>query len=59
MALEGKLVAVTGASGFVAGEVIKQLLEKGYTDDPMKLYINFRGAEPKIDGLLRKRGLKK
>lgn len=28
---EGKIVAVTGASGFVAGEVIKQLLEKGYT----------------------------
>jgi len=27
----GKTVAVTGASGYVAGEVIKQLLEKGYS----------------------------
>jgi nucleoside-diphosphate-sugar epimerase len=31
MAAAGKIVAVTGASGYVAGEVIKQLLEKGYT----------------------------
>jgi len=36
----------------------KNVLEKGYSDDPMKLYINFRGAEPKIDPLLKKRGLK-
>ena len=34
-----------------------EILEKGGTDDPMTMYINFRGAEPKIDALLKKRGL--
>ena len=34
-----------------------EILEKGGTDDPMKMYVNFRGAEPKIDALLKKRGL--
>lgn len=33
------------------------ILERGGTADPMVLYKNFRGAEPKIDALLRKRGL--
>lgn len=33
------------------------ILERGGTADPMILYKNFRGAEPKIDALLRKRGL--
>lgn len=36
----------------------KNILEKGNTEDPMQLYIKFRGAEPKIDALLEKRGLK-
>lgn len=36
----------------------KNILEKGYTDDPMTLYKNFRGREPIIDPLLKKRGLK-
>jgi peptidyl-dipeptidase Dcp len=35
----------------------ENILEKGGTEDPMKLYIRFRGAEPKIEPLLEKRGL--
>ena len=33
------------------------ILEKGGTEDPMILYKRFRGAEPKIEALLKKRGL--
>jgi peptidyl-dipeptidase Dcp len=33
------------------------VLEKGDTDEPMKLYINFRGKEPGIEPLLKNRGL--
>ncbi len=33
------------------------VLAKGGMEDPMVLYKRFRGAEPKIDGLLEKRGL--
>jgi peptidyl-dipeptidase Dcp len=36
----------------------KNVLERGKTDDPMTLYKNFRGAEPSIEPLLKKRGLK-
>lgn len=36
----------------------KNILEKGGTDDPMVLYKKFRGAEPSIEPLLKKRGLK-
>jgi len=35
----------------------ENILEKGGTDDPMKLYKNFRGAEPKIQPLLKRKGL--
>ncbi|WP_306349996.1 M3 family metallopeptidase [Flavobacterium sp. '19STA2R22 D10 B1'] len=35
----------------------KNVLEKGGTEDPMVLYKRFRGAEPSIEPLLRKRGL--
>jgi len=35
----------------------KNILEPFGTEDPMTQYARFRGAEPKIDGLLRKRGL--
>lgn len=35
----------------------KNILEKGGTEDPMKLYVRFRGAEPKIDALLKRRDL--
>jgi peptidyl-dipeptidase Dcp len=34
------------------------ILEKGDSDDPMKLYRSFRGADPNPDALLEKRGLK-
>lgn len=36
----------------------KNILEKGGSDDPMKLYVTFRGAEPSIEPLLEARGLK-
>ena len=35
----------------------ENILEKGGSDDPMKLYVNFRGAEPKLEPLLKTRGL--
>lgn len=35
----------------------KNVLEKGGTEDPMQLYKSFRGSEPSIEPLLRKRGL--
>jgi len=35
----------------------KNIYEKGGTEDPMTLYVRFRGFEPKIDALLNKRGL--
>lgn len=33
------------------------ILEKGGTEDPAELYRRFRGADPKIEPLLKKRGL--
>lgn len=36
----------------------KNILEKGGSDDPMKLYVTFRGAKPSIEPLLQARGLK-
>jgi peptidyl-dipeptidase Dcp len=42
----------------VATSFRKNILEKGDTDDPMKLYVKFRGATPNPDALLKKRGLK-
>jgi peptidyl-dipeptidase Dcp len=37
----------------------ENILEKGGTEDPMVLYKRFRGAEPSVTPLLRKRGLDK
>lgn len=37
----------------------ENVLEKGGTEDPMVLYKRFRGAEPSVQPLLRKRGLDK
>jgi peptidyl-dipeptidase Dcp len=34
------------------------VLAAGGREDAMVMYKRFRGAEPKIDGLLKKRGLK-
>ena len=36
----------------------KNILERGGTEDPMTLYLRFRGAEPKIDSFLKRDGLK-
>ena len=36
----------------------ENVLEKGGSEDPMTLYVNFRGHEPSVDALLRNRGLK-
>ena len=35
----------------------KNLLEKGGSEDAMTLYVRFRGAEPKVEPLLKRRGL--
>jgi peptidyl-dipeptidase Dcp len=42
----------------VADAFRKKLLERGDSEDPMKLYRDFRGANPNPDALLKKRGLK-
>lgn len=33
------------------------ILERGHTDDPMQLYVSFRGREPKVEALLERKGL--
>jgi len=35
----------------------ENILEKGGTDDPMKLYKQFRGAEPSTEPMLKRKGL--
>jgi peptidyl-dipeptidase Dcp len=35
------------------------LLSRGGTDDPMKLYVNFRGQEPSVKPMLKRKGLLK
>ncbi|MCH5346851.1 MAG: M3 family metallopeptidase [Muribaculaceae bacterium] len=35
----------------------ENILEAGGSEDPMTLYVRFRGHEPKVDALLRNRGL--
>ncbi len=37
----------------------KNILERGNTEEPMSLYIKFRGQEPTIDALLKRNGIKK
>lgn len=37
----------------------KNILERGGTEEPMELYKKFRGGEPSIEPLLKKRGLDK
>jgi len=36
----------------------RNVLSKGGTDDPMNLYVQFRGKEPTIDAMLERKGLK-
>lgn len=42
----------------IAQSFRENILERGGTEDPMVLYKRFRGAEPKVESLLKKRGLK-
>ncbi|MDE7411935.1 MAG: hypothetical protein K2M94_07845, partial [Paramuribaculum sp.] len=35
----------------------ENVLEMGGSDDPMALYVKFRGREPEVGALLRHRGL--
>ena len=35
----------------------ENILEKGGSEDPMELYVRFRGSKPDVKGLLRHRGL--
>lgn len=37
----------------------KNILERGNTEEPMSLYIRFRGQEPSVDALLERNGIKK
>ncbi|MEZ4811557.1 MAG: M3 family metallopeptidase [Allomuricauda sp.] len=41
----------------IADKFKEHVLSKGGTEDPMTLYKRFRGAEPKIDALLKRAGL--
>jgi peptidyl-dipeptidase Dcp len=41
----------------IATSFRKNILSRGGTDDAMKMYITFRGKEPSIEPLLKKRGL--
>lgn len=41
----------------IADKFKENVLSKGGTEDPMQLYIKFRGQEPKVDALLRRAGL--
>lgn len=36
----------------------RAILARGGTDEPMALYVGFRGQEPTVDALLKRRGLK-
>jgi len=40
-----------------AEDFCENILEKGGTDDPMKLYKQFRGAEPSTEPMLKRKGL--
>lgn len=42
----------------VARSYRENILERGGTEDPMTLYVRFRGAEPSIDALLTRKGFK-
>ena len=36
----------------------RKMLQSGNTEDPMKLYIEFRGKEPTVDALMKRDGIK-
>lgn len=41
-----------------AGRFRRELLSRGNTQEPMELYVNFRGRKPTIDALLRRDGIR-
>ncbi len=41
----------------IANDFKDHILSKGGTEDPLELYIKFRGQKPKVDALLRRSGL--
>ncbi len=42
----------------IAAKFRENVLSKGGTEDPMQLYVRFRGQEPTIDALLKRNGIK-
>lgn len=42
-----------------AKSFMENILQKGDTEDPMTLYVKFRGHKPSVDALLAREGLKK
>lgn len=61
--LDADAFAAFKKEGIFNKEVAKSfrdnILSKGGTEDPMQLYIRFRGQEPTIDALLIRNGIKK
>lgn len=61
--LDADAFAAFKKAGIFNKEVAKSfrdnILSKGGTEDPMQLYIRFRGQEPTIDALLIRNGIKK
>jgi len=41
----------------ITANAFRELLKKAGSDDPMVLYKKFRGNEPSVEALLKKRGL--
>lgn len=46
-----------GINSEAASRYREQILSRGGSEDPMELYVNFRGEEPGVEALLRRRGL--
>ena len=42
----------------VAQSFRDNILSKGGTEDPMTLYVRFRGQQPTIDALLKRNGIR-
>ncbi|KAI5341946.1 hypothetical protein L3X38_009821 [Prunus dulcis] len=53
MSREGKVVCVTGASGFIASWLVKLLLQRGYTVKAMVRDPNVLGSACLLSGLAR------
>ena len=42
---------------YMSNEILQEILQKGGSEEPADLFINFRGREPSIDALLDQCGL--